>query len=80
MRKIERPFAVPPIARIRLRGFIESKPWAYQDEIQDYLFDVREISESLTRSSSVLLSYFVFFGGGEPEEESEDSSAFESYL
>ncbi len=33
MRKIGRPFAVPPAARIRLRGFIESKPWAYQDEI-----------------------------------------------
>jgi len=29
MRKIGRPFAVPPAARIGLRGFIESKPWAY---------------------------------------------------
>jgi len=48
--------------------------------MQDYLFNIREISESLIRSSSVPLLYFVFFGGGEPEEESEDSSAFKSYL
>jgi len=50
--------------------------------MQDYLFNIREISESLTKSSSVPLSYFSFFGGGDPEEELEEdsSSAFESYL
>ena len=30
-------------ARIGLRAYIESKPWAYQDEMQEYLFDIWDI-------------------------------------
>ena len=33
------PFKIFPAARVGLRAFIESKPWAYQDEMQYDLFD-----------------------------------------
>ena len=56
MTKRGRPFAIFPAARIGLRAFIESKPWAYQDEMQYDLFDGFDLLVSQSTISKTLHS------------------------
>jgi transposase len=52
--KLGRPLAIFPAARVGLRAFVESKPWAYQDEMQYELFDSFDLIVSQSTISKTL--------------------------
>lgn len=49
-----RPFKISPAARVELRAFVESKPWAYQDDMQYDLFDRFDLHVSQPTISKTL--------------------------
>ena len=49
-----RPSAITDADRGALRTFLESKPWAYQSEIQDYLLDERGVIVAQSMISATL--------------------------